>query len=809
MDTSDRPTRELRRAAELPIKDIPASETPLSEAELRQLQQNQIEHKAPLSDLVFMGGSQSTLILDADQRIQSVNATFEAMTGYSQAEMLGKPWESFRGGITESQFVAIKRSLADARSSAQQTSDLLFELHGLRKDGSKYWTDLSISPIRGADGEFTHWIVVIRDITARKQNDELHERRDQHLTFAMKASNMGLFDWDILSNTTTFSREWKTQLGYAEDEIKDRHEEWESRLHPEDRPVAIERLKKYLAGQIAVYDAVFRMRHKDGSWRWVNARGEVLCDKQGKQTRLIGCHIDLTEQKLAAESLELMKFCVDHTAENVVWISRHGRILYANHACYSRYGYSADEFLNMSIWDLDVVPDYQPDLWEKHFDDLKRRGNIVLETSHRAKDGRVFLMDVSANYVKVGDRELNFAFCRDISERKRAEEERRRLQEQLVNAQKLEELGVMASGVAHDFNNLLTAMLGNASLVRMELPPESPLECYLEEIESAARSAAKLTSQMLSYSGKGQFFIQSLRLDAMVNEAIPAFKNVVAKNVEIVLNLEQASFEGDIDQIRQMIMNLISNASESFQGQPGKIYLRTGIRNVDASNLHLTYAPDQIPAGNYAFFEVQDHGCGIGKDTLQKIFDPFFTTKMMGRGLGLAAVLGIVRSHRGTIHVASEPGQGTTVEVLLPAVKAIVPESSHEMSQPIMNGHKTILIVDDEEFVRRFLARCVELAGYKVLTASDGSEGIEAYRQHAAEISVVLLDLTMPRMNGLEVLKELRSQSVDLPVLMMSGYSEHEISQQSSRFGTCSFLQKPFSPDELISAISRLHSSKS
>ena len=351
-------------------------------------------------------------------------------------------------------------------------------------------------------------------------------------------------------------------------------------------------------------------------------------------------------------------------------------------------------------------------------------------------------------------------------------------------------------------------MLGNASLARMELPQESPLESYLEEIESAARSAAKLTNQMLAYSGKGQFAIQPLRLDALVEESISLCKTVVEKNVEIVLDLESAPFEGDADQTRQMMVNLIANASDAFQGEPGKIYIRTGIRNVDAAKLHSMYAPNKISAGGYAFFEVKDHGCGIDKETLQKIFDPFFSTKMMGRGLGLAAVLGIVRSHRGTIHVISEPGQGTTVEVLLPAIEATVPQTRDETGEPVLNDKKTILIVDDEDFVRNFLARCMEAAGFKVLTASDGYEAIEVYRQQAAEISVVLLDLTMPRMSGMEVLKELRSLSVDLPILMISGYSEQDISKQMSKSGSCAFIQKPFSPDELIAAISTLHSSK-
>ena len=765
-------------------------------------EQKLVENKWLLSDLALKAVSQGVIIMDVNQKIQWVNEAFELITGYCQSEILGQTWHPFQGGLADSQSLAVKRNPQNG------VTDFRFEIRNYRKDGSEYWNDLLISPICNSKGELTHSIGVIRDITSRKRRDEQHQRSDQRLTFAMKVSNMGLFDWDIPSNTTFFSREWKSQLGYADDEIKNRHEEWESLLHPDDLPIALERLENYLAGKISSYNAEFRMRHKDGSWRWVNARGEVLRDKSGNPTRMIGCHVDITEQKMAAESLQLMKFCVDNTADSVAWISREGRIQYVNDACCSQLGYSRDELLEMLISDVDVVPDYQPDLWEAHFEDVKRRGTIILETRHRAKNGRVFPVEVSANYVKIGDRELNFAFMRDISERKRAEDEHRKLQEQMLHAQKLEGLGVMASGIAHDFNNLLTAMLGNASLARMELPQESLVDCYLDEIESAARSAAKLTSQMLAYSGKGQFVIQPLRLDTLVNETIHLLKTVVAKNVEIFLNLEPAPFEGDSAQVQQIIMNLITNASDAFQGQAGEIYVRTGIRNVNAASLYSPFIPDELAAGDYAFVEVEDTGCGMSKETLAKIFDPFFSTKMTGRGLGLAAVLGIVRSHNGTINVASETGRRTSFEVLLPATKAVTPNGTKEPDERILRGMGTILIVDDEEFVRSFLSKSIQAAGFSVLTAADGCEGLDVFHQHSMNISLVLLDLTMPRKNGLDVLKELRKQSVELPVLMRSGYSEQDVSTQTSGVGACAFIQKPFSPNELMSRISTLLSAK-
>ncbi len=761
-------------------------------------ERKQVEDKLRLSDLALKAISEGVVITAADKKIRWVNQGFELMTGYSWAEWQGKTCLQIQGALTD------PKTIAEIRQAIRNGAEFHGEILNYRKNKETFWNELSISPIHDERGELSHFIGVVRDITSRKQIQQEKQVIDERLRFALKASNVGLWNWDIRTNTVYFSPEWKSQLGYSDHEIENRHEEWASRVHPEEFPLVLEHREKYLAGKITTYDVEFRMRHKDGSWRWINARGDVRYDGSGNQIGMLGCHIDITEQKSAVESLQLMKFCVDHTADPVYWVSREGSIQYINDACSVQLGYSRDELLRMSIWDLDVVPDYQPGRWEKHFDEIKIQGNIILETRHRAKNGREFPIEVSANYVKIGNRELNFAFTRDISERKQAEDERRKLQEQMLHAQKLEGLGVMASGIAHDFNNLLTAMLGNASLARMQLPKESRVGSFLDEIESAAKSAAKLTSQMLAYSGKGRFDISPLRIDSLVSETIQLLKTVVSKKVKICPKLDPAACEGDVSQVQQVIMNLITNASDAFQGEAGEVYVRTGLRRFDSASLYSPYVADQIPPGEYVFIEVEDNGCGMSKETLAKIFDPFFSTKMTGRGLGLAAVLGIIRSHRGTIKVASELGLGTTFEVLLPAIETIVPQDSIAADKVNSIGNRTILIVDDEEFVRRFLSSCVETAGFSVLTAADGCKGLDAFRQHSAKISLVLLDLTMPRKGGLEVLKELREQSLDLPVLIMSGYSEHEISLQKGGAGPCEFIQKPFSPDELISRINSL-----
>ena len=755
------------------------------------------EEKLRLSDLALKAVSQGVIITGVDRKIQWSNEAFESITGYSKSEVLGQTCHFVQGALTDpTTVVAIRNAVNSGR-------DFHGDILNYRKNGDVFWNELSISPIRNEHGELTHFIGVVRDITRRKKSEQDKQRSDERLKSAMKASNVGLWDWDLTTNQVRYSREWKNQLGYDEDEIKDEYSEWESRVHPLDFAFAAEVREKYLKREIPNYNVEFRMIHKDGSWRWINARGEVLCDNQGKQIGMLGCHSDITEQKMAVESLQLMKFCVDRTADAVFWISREGRILYVNDSCCKERGYSREQLLSMSIFELDVNLESEPDIWKRHFEELHSQGSITLETRHRAKDGRVFFVEINANYVHIGDNELNFAFARDITERKLAEDERRRMQSQILHSQKLESLGVLAGGIAHDFNNLLTAILGHASLARLELPNQSSACSSLEAIENAARNAADLTNQMLAYSGKGRFVIEPLRLDTLVNEMIQLLKTVVCKKARFNTMLEAAPFNGDATQVRQVIMNLMTNASDALEGKSGEVHLRTGIRHLDAASLQSRFVPDCLPEGKYAFLEIEDNGCGMSEETLQKIFDPFFSTKTSGRGLGLAAVLGIIRGHHGTITVESAPGLGTRFVVLIPAIPSMASKGLNQNENHCCIGKGTILVVDDEIAVRRFLQKCLEKTGFCVLSAGDGREALNVFDQHSAEISAVLLDLTMPRMNGLEVLKELRKRSANVPVLMMSGFSELDVSSQIT--GTdCVFIQKPFSTNDLVTRICQL-----
>lgn len=393
----------------------------------------------------------------------------------------------------------------------------------------------------------------------------------------------------------------------------------------------------------------------------------------------------------------------------------------------------------------------------------------------------------------------------DITERKRAEEDRLELERQVQHAQKLESLGVLAGGIAHDFNNLLAGILGNAELALLDLPVNSGARQSVELIVTTAQRAADLAKQMLAYSGKGRFVITQLNLSDAVKEMAHLLGVSVSKKAAFKYELadDLPPVQADATQIRQVIMNLITNASEAIGEGQGVITISTGVAQCDAAYLASTRLRGQhLEEGTYVFVEVSDNGCGMDESMQEKIFDPFFSTKFTGRGLGLSAVMGIVKGHRGTIEVRSERGRGTSFRVLLPASKATGDVVSDQ--QPVRREEKvdgTVLVVDDEAGVRAVTKQLLERKGFHCLAAGNGAIAIEIFRKSAGEISCVILDLTMPDMDGFEVLTELQRIRPDVRVVMSSGYSEQELARRFRDRGVAGFIQKPFRLDALMSAV--------
>lgn len=393
---------------------------------------------------------------------------------------------------------------------------------------------------------------------------------------------------------------------------------------------------------------------------------------------------------------------------------------------------------------------------------------------------------------------------RDVAAERELETERRTLEGRIQETQKLESLGMLAGGVAHDFNNLLVAILGNASLALMDLPAESSARGPLAQIELASRRAADLAQAMLAYSGRGRFVIATLDLNALVSETAHLITASIPKGVDVRHDLasELPPVEGDATQLRQLVMNLVVNAGEAIGDADGVIQVRTHAVDADAAYLAATFVDDRLPAGRYVLLEISDNGPGMDEVTRARLFQPFFSTKFSGRGLGLAAVLGIVRGHGGAIHVYTEVGQGTSFKVLLPAsptALAATPLVPTEASPKPATG--LVLVIDDDPSVRDVAGAILARAGMTVITAADGLDGVAKFSEAAGSVDLVLLDLTMPRLDGFETFEQIRAFQPDVPVVLMSGYSEQDASARFVGRGLAGFLQKPFTAQELTAMV--------
>jgi signal transduction histidine kinase/ActR/RegA family two-component response regulator len=394
---------------------------------------------------------------------------------------------------------------------------------------------------------------------------------------------------------------------------------------------------------------------------------------------------------------------------------------------------------------------------------------------------------------------------REVQRRRAAEAERQRLESQLMQAQKLESLGVLAGGIAHDFNNILTSILGYCDLALLECKAESEAARMVREAANGARQAAELTRQMLAYSGRGQFVTGPVILSELVASIARLLDVSISKKCVLRLDLmpNQPACVADTSQLRQVVMNLIINASEAIGDRSGIISVITGAVWCERDYLAESFVDEGLQEGLYVTLEVSDTGAGMSPETRARIFDPFFTTKFTGRGLGLAAVLGIVRGHGGAIRVYSEPGRGSTFKLLFPAVERSA-DTRTARDMPARPGPGALaLVVEDEESVRAVASAMLRQMGFEVLAAPDGRAALALYAQHGARNPLVLMDLTMPHLDGRATVRELHREWPAARIILMSGYTEAVALDGLVGKGVLGFVQKPFQFEELAAVVSR------
>jgi PAS domain S-box-containing protein len=727
------------------------------------------------------------LVCDADgnptnYRILDVNPQFDRYVGIGAEHAIGKLATEVYGSKDPPYLAEYARVVRDGQSTR-------FETHFAAFDRTY---DIRVVPFGTQQ-----FATIFLDISEQRRSDRALRESEWLLQRAEHVAHIGSFRFDVAKGTWTSSAALNELLGIGEDFKRDLAGLL-SLVHPDDR----EDIHHYLIEDVITagrdYDRRCRMvRANDGSVRWFHGMGELVKDSSGQLLFIIGIFQDVTDSTLKEqhlrESEERLRRIFDLMPDPVILASKDEKIVSCNDAFCASAGYSREDILGKTSRELFIWINL--DVREAMYAEVAQGKRVEwLETKLQTRNGQVRTVQLFARPFDLGGEIMVLATARDITEQ-------RNIEQQMLHSQKLESLGVLAGGIAHDFNNLLTGILGNADLAKTEMSPLAPSRVSLEGIEVAARRAADLCRQLLAYSGRGRFIIEPLNLEELVEEMGHLLSVSISKKVVLQYHFSQGipAIEADATQIRQVIMNLIVNASEAIGEHNGVISVTVGQAHCGADYLHGCFGADRLQAGDYVTMEVADTGRGMDKTTQDRIFDPFFSTKFTGRGLGLAAVLGIMRGHHGAIKVYSELDRGTTFKLLFPACQSSASRLRPKATLPVAY-HATgkILLADDEKTILNLGRRMLQRAGFEVIVAADGREAMEKFASDKNSIRLVILDLTMPYSDGETCYREMRLLKPDVKVILSSGYNEQDIVSRFVGKGLSGFVQKPYTTEELL-----------
>jgi PAS domain S-box-containing protein len=623
------------------------------------------------------------------------------------------------------------------------------------------------------------------------------EQRDLSLQLVSLMNNVpgavyrGMPDWTV----PVMSANIEKIVGHSSEEFSSGKKLWHEIVHPEDQDMLKRRLLGAVRSRERVLRLEYRLLHRDGSVRWVADRRQMIYGEDGKLRWVDGLILDITDRKRSDVALRLTQFTVDRGSEATYWMSRDGSLIYVNDRACEALGYSREELLSMKIQEIN--PDFPPERWPYHWDELRKRRIFSAESTHRAKDGHLIPVEITANYIEFDGKEYNCVYARDITDRKRAEEESRRLQAQLIKAQKMEAIGHLAGGIAHDFNNLLTGILGYANLLSLKEGVEPEVAKAAGIIQRSAEKASQLTAQLLGFAEQGKNLTVPVELGRVIASVSGVLERTQDPRIRIVTSLrpEGGCVLGDPSQLDQVVMNLAINACDAMP-RGGQLKFTAEPATLDEA---FCREREWMSPGKYLLLSVSDTGVGISPENLERIFAPFFTTKTQGKGtgLGLSMVFGIVKNHGGCVDVRSEAGVGSVFRVFLPESPGDAMNEMAAMDQAFPRGRGRILLVDDQEPVREVAKDMLEALGYEVITAADGLEGVSRYRDLWREIDLVLLDMVMPNMSGGDCFRRMREINPKARVVLSSGYSMDGSIQVVMNEGILAFIRKPYRLDEL------------
>ncbi len=763
-----------------------AATTALAEEETRS-RITALEQLVHRNETILRHAIDGFFVLDEDCRFVETNEAFARMLGYSQPELA-----TMRMSDLE---------VPDPQQSLLGIAGMRTGLHHIptahrHKDGHLVHLESSIVVLRHGTRKLLAGFS--RDVTDRLRANEALRRSEEQYRHVVETSRDLIWAVDAEGRWKFVNEAAREIYGYDPAAMIGR---------PfvdsvADGFVAIDRdgFERLKTGDQRYVEFDTCHVRRDGSPVHLMFHAIVVRDPQGRLVELTGTARDVTEQRRAAEALRTAHERLASLTERMplgflVWTPE-GEIKESNPAALALFGDRASRPQANVLGLLD----------EKSRAAFRRMWSALLNgTQHNTlrldctrPDGESFGCEWFNTVLYDGESNLQLvaSILRDVSERERYEA-------RLNEAQRLESLGVLAGGVAHDFNNLLVGILGNASLAIEMVNGNGVVRGYLQNIVKATGRATDLTRQMLAYAGRAERNIEMVDCNALLDDVSELMRAAIPKSVTLDVELESGLplIEADSAQIQQVLMNLLMNAAEAIGDKPGTVRIQTRDAKLDADDIAREFADTDLRPGEMVLIEVSDDGCGMSPETQQRIFEPFFTTKFTGRGLGLSAIRGIIQAHHGAIRVRSREGVGTRFSVLFPAVACATNAPETPAAAPCAELDATILIVDDEADVREVVEAILTSRGARVLTASDGNEGVMRFRQHADEIDIVLLDLTMPGMGGDEVFRAITEIRPDVRVIICSGYSEKETLSRFREGGLTGFVNKPYTVDALLGAV--------
>ena len=749
----------------------------------------------------------AVLFLDDDGVIVDSSLSIEAALGYPREAVLNRSLHDFVHPEDRDSAQALFAEL----ENSEQARSVELRLQNKRGEWRHFHIDMPERPV--ADQNAMRKLLYIRDVTeftrpvhALRESESRYRALAENLTdLIIEIDDAGNILYVSPSSLEILDLPPEMLVGHTIGEMV-AHE----RVHADDRALIGRRFEQILQSQTAPPWS-YRVQQRDGTWRTYESRARSYRHDSGDMHTVLVSR-DVTELIRAQTELHEIEKRLDllgSTSRDVITETNpQRRFVYVTATAKQVLGFAPEEAVRTLSGEL-IHPDDRErvtsDFWES-----ETESGVSFTPPYRCRcaDGSYRWCEGTAvSYFRAdGSGPWVIGLLRDVQERIRMRDEQRSIEQKMERAQRLEGLGVMAGGIAHDFNNLLTPILGQASLALMDLPESSALHQRLRKIRSAARHAAKLTNQMLAYAGAGQLVLEAVDLSQLVREIGPILENSATGSTMLNFELDPdlEPIEADGAQMSQVVMNLITNALEAVDDDTGAIELRTARirgRDVQRHDLVVGEIDDNV---EYVCLEVSDNGVGMDAETRGRIFDPFFTTKFTGRGLGLAAVVGIVSAHEGAVGLRTSPDLGTHFQVYIPRghPDAATPQKSRPSTRWQTSG--TVLVVDDDAGVRDLAEETLRRCGLTPLAASDGGEAVQMFRRHCGELRAVLLDRAMPTMSGERTLLQMREIDPSVPVVLISGYAEERAAAEFAGAGLDGFLQKPFSPDALIDLLRSL-----